>query len=198
MPVLGDPEGVCVATIEHLLAAFVGLGVDNAVVEIDGAEVPVMDGSARAFVAAIDEAGIVVQASPRRFLKIRRPIRVELGSAFAEFRPYDGCRFEVGISYDCPVIGAQSYGIDLPQDFPAEVAAPGPSAMSATWSGLGAGLRSALRWTIRLIDGCVVINPAGPLSGRVRPPQSSGRLGDMRLPAPRSRALPVLTRAATS
>ena len=87
--VLGDPQGVCVATVEHLLAAFIGLGIDNAIVEIDGAEVPVMDGSAGRFVEAIDAAGVVVQRQTRRFLKIRKPVRVELGAAYAEFRPYD-------------------------------------------------------------------------------------------------------------
>jgi UDP-3-O-[3-hydroxymyristoyl] N-acetylglucosamine deacetylase len=111
--VLGDPSGVCVATVEHLLAAFAGLGVDNALVEIDGAEVPVMDGSARAFVEAIDQAGTIMQSAPRRFLRILRPVRVELGSAHAEFRPYDGFRLEVSIDYDCRVIGRQSLGIDV-------------------------------------------------------------------------------------
>jgi UDP-3-O-[3-hydroxymyristoyl] N-acetylglucosamine deacetylase len=116
--VLGDPQGVCVATVEHLLAAFIGLGIDNAIVEIDGAEVPVMDGSAGRFVEAIDAAGVVVQRQTRRFLKIRKPVRVELGAAYAEFRPYDGCRFEVGIAFDCPVIGTQAIGVELtPKNF---------------------------------------------------------------------------------
>ena len=162
--VLGDPDGVCVATIEHLLAAFVGLGVDNAIVEIDGAEVPVMDGSARAFVEAIDQAGMVVQASPRRFLKIRKPVRVELGSAYAEFQPHDGCRFEVGISYDCPVIGAQSYAIDLtPKTFRAEVAGARTFGyvrdVERLWAS-GFALGSSLDNSV-VIDGGSVINPGG-------------------------------------
>ena len=98
---LGDPRGVFVATVEHLLAALVGLGIDNATIEIDGPEVPVMDGSAEAFVDAIDRAGIVVQNAPKRFLRIRSRCASTSGAAFAEFRPYDGCRFEVGIAYDC-------------------------------------------------------------------------------------------------
>ena len=85
---LGDPRGVFVATVEHLLAALVGLGIDNATIEIDGAEVPVMDGSAEAFVDAIDRVGILVQNAPKRYLRIEKPVRVELGSAFGEFRPY--------------------------------------------------------------------------------------------------------------
>ena len=85
--VLGDPRGVFVATVEHLLAALVGLGIDNATIEIDGAEVPVMDGSAEAFVDAIDRAGILVQNAPKRYLRIKKPVRVNLGTAFGEFRP---------------------------------------------------------------------------------------------------------------
>jgi UDP-3-O-[3-hydroxymyristoyl] N-acetylglucosamine deacetylase len=121
--VLGDPGGLCVATVEHLLAALFGLGVDNATIEIDGPEVPVMDGSAEAFVDAIEQAGTVAQRAAKRFIKIRRPVRVNLGSAYAEFRPYEGCRFEIGISYDCPVIGDQAIALDLtPQSFRKEVA----------------------------------------------------------------------------
>ncbi len=121
--VLGDPGGVCIATVEHLLAALIGVGIDNATVEIDGPEVPVMDGSAGSFVEAIDRAGILVQRPPKRVLRIRKPVRVEAGTAFAEFRPHEGCRFEVGIAYDCPVIGSQSIGIDLtPASFRREIA----------------------------------------------------------------------------
>jgi UDP-3-O-[3-hydroxymyristoyl] N-acetylglucosamine deacetylase len=111
--VLGDPQGVCVATVEHLLAALVGLGIDNATVEIDGPEVPVMDGSAGRFVDAIDQGGIVVQRQAKRFLKIRKPVYVELGAAYAEFRPYDGCRLDVAIAFDCPVIGNQAIAVEL-------------------------------------------------------------------------------------
>jgi UDP-3-O-[3-hydroxymyristoyl] N-acetylglucosamine deacetylase len=111
--VLGDPNGTSVATVEHLLSAFVGLGVDNALVEIDGPEVPVLDGSAKPFVEAIDRAGLQRQKAARRFIRIRKAVRVEMGDAYAEFRPHDGCRFEVGISYKCPVIGDQAFGIEV-------------------------------------------------------------------------------------
>lgn len=121
--VLGDPGGLCVGTVEHLLAAFAGLGIDNALVEIDGPEVPVMDGSAEPFADAIDQAGIVVQRAARRCLRIRRPVRVEIGASFAEFRPYGGCRFEIGIAYESPVIGEQAIGLDLtPDSFRKDVA----------------------------------------------------------------------------
>ena len=111
--VLGDPAGICVSTVEHLLAALVGTGVDNAIVEIDGAEVPVMDGSAIAFVDAIERAGLETQSVPRRFIKVRKPVHVELGSAFAEFRPYEGARFEIAIDYECAVVGRQAIAFDL-------------------------------------------------------------------------------------
>ena len=162
--VLGDPEGVCVATIEHLLGAFMGLGVDNAVVEIHGPEVPVMDGSARSFVEAIDEAGLVVQASPKRFIRIRKPVRVRIGSAYAEFQPYDGCRFEVAIDYDCPVIGKQSYAVDLtPKAFRTEIAGARTFGyvkdVERLWAA-GFALGSSLENSVA-IDGGSVLNPDG-------------------------------------
>ena len=121
--VLGEPDGVYVATVEHLLAALSGLGIDNCQIEIDGSEVPVMDGSARAFVEAVDQVGIVTQSVPRRVLRIDRPVRVENGSAYAEFLPYDGLRFEVSIDYDCPVIGCQAFALDLtPERFRQDIA----------------------------------------------------------------------------
>jgi UDP-3-O-[3-hydroxymyristoyl] N-acetylglucosamine deacetylase len=162
--VLGDPRGMCVSTVEHLLAAFFALGVDNAVVEIDGPEVPVMDGSAAAFAEAIDRAGIVVQRAPKRYIRIRKPVRVTMGSAFAEFRPYEGCRFEVGISYDCPVIGEQAIGIDLtPETFRKEIARARTFGyikdVERLWFA-GFALGSSLDNTLVVGDGAVV-NPEG-------------------------------------
>lgn len=121
--VLGDPRGACVATVEHLLGALAGLGIDNALIEIDGPEVPVMDGSARVFVDAIDQVGLVAQNAPRRFIRVDRPVRVDMGSAFAEFRPHDRARLEISIDYDCAVVGRQAIAIDLtPKAFRKEVA----------------------------------------------------------------------------
>jgi UDP-3-O-[3-hydroxymyristoyl] N-acetylglucosamine deacetylase len=111
--VLGDPNGAYVATVEHLLAALSALGVDNALIEIDGPEVPVMDGSAAAFVEAIDSAGLMVQSAGRRFIKVVKPVRVEMGDAFAEFRPHDGRRLEIEIDFACGVIGRQVLAVDL-------------------------------------------------------------------------------------
>src|SRR6185437_8584958 len=72
--VLGDREGPVVSTAEHVLAALRGMGIDNATIEIDGPEVPIMDGSAAAFVAAIDQAGLLTQSAPRRFIEVVKPV----------------------------------------------------------------------------------------------------------------------------
>ena len=79
--VIGDKTGASVATIEHLMAAFAGLNVDNALVEIDGPELPIMDGSAAQFVDAINSVGLITQARRRRYLKILKPVRIENGRA---------------------------------------------------------------------------------------------------------------------
>ena len=77
-------SGASVATVEHLLAALAGLRIDNVLVEIDGPETPIMDGSAAEFVAAIDSVGVVQQSRPRRSIRIVKPLRVEFGDAYAE------------------------------------------------------------------------------------------------------------------
>src|SRR5258708_34060338 len=88
--VIGDDDtGPCVSTIEHVMATLCGLGVHNAIIEIDGAEAPIMDGSAAAFVEAIDQAGIVALSEPRRYTKVLKTIRVEKGDAFRQLTPYD-------------------------------------------------------------------------------------------------------------
>jgi UDP-3-O-[3-hydroxymyristoyl] N-acetylglucosamine deacetylase len=103
-----------VATVEHIVAALRGLGVDNCLVEVDGPEVPIMDGSAAAFVEAIDRAGIVQLGVSRRYLKILKPVRVEQGRAFAELRPAEkGFRLDVEIDFKSEAIGRQRKILDL-------------------------------------------------------------------------------------
>ena len=121
--VLGDREGPLVSTAEHVLAALRGMGVDNAIIEVDGPEVPIMDGSAAAFVAAIDQAGIVTQSAARRFIQVLKPVQVAIGDSFGELRPHTGgFRAEVEIDFANPVIGRQSYSIDLsPESFRREI-----------------------------------------------------------------------------
>jgi len=122
--VLGDREGPLVSTAEHVLAALRGMGVDNATIEIDGAEVPIMDGSAAAFVAAIDQAGIVTQPAVRRFIQVLKPVQVKIGDATGELRPFaGGFRAEVEIDFTNKVIGHQTFSFDLsPEGFRREVA----------------------------------------------------------------------------
>lgn len=122
--VLGDREGPIVSTAEHVLAALRGMGIDNATIEVDGPEVPIMDGSAAAFVAAIDQAGVVEQGARRRFIQVLKPVQVAIGDSFGEIRPHAaGFRAEVEISFANPVIGRQSYVLDLnPESFRRDIA----------------------------------------------------------------------------
>lgn len=122
--VLGDASGPVVSTIEHVMAALCGLGVDNCIVELDGSEAPIMDGSAAPFVAAIDSVGIQTLSATRRYFKILKPIRVSKGDAYGEFRPYDrGFRVEVEIDFDHSLIGRQYLAMDVePFSFRREVA----------------------------------------------------------------------------
>lgn len=111
--VLSDGNGASVATVEHLLAALRGLGVDNALIEIDNGEVPIMDGSAEPFVDAIDEVGLMELDTPRRFIKVLKPVRVQDGHAWGELAPHQGFHLDVGIEFDTPLIGSQRIRIDV-------------------------------------------------------------------------------------
>jgi UDP-3-O-[3-hydroxymyristoyl] N-acetylglucosamine deacetylase len=112
--VLGDSAGPLVSTAEHVLAAIRGLGVDNVVIELDGPEAPILDGSAAPFVDAIDQVGIVSQSAPRRFIQILKPVRVAKDDALGELRPHArGFRIEAEIAFDHPLIGTQSFVTDI-------------------------------------------------------------------------------------
>jgi UDP-3-O-[3-hydroxymyristoyl] N-acetylglucosamine deacetylase len=122
--VLGDASGPLCSTAEHLLAALRGLNVDNVVVEIDGPEVPIMDGSASAFVDALDQVGLTMRAVPRRFIEVIKPMQVKKGASFGELRPYEhGFRVEAEIDFDHPLIGNQALSVDIePKTFRRELA----------------------------------------------------------------------------
>lgn len=121
--VLASAEGASVATVEHLLAALRGLGVDNVDIELDGGEIPIMDGSAAPFVDAIDEVGIRELPETRRYIRVLRPVRVEEGGMFAEITPYNGFKVDVEIDFDSPVIGHQRMTVDVtPHSFRYELA----------------------------------------------------------------------------
>ncbi len=120
--VLGDGNGASVATVEHVLAALRGLGVDNALIEIDSVEVPIMDGSAAPFVEAIDEVGLTELDAPRRFLKVLKPICVEDGGAVGELVPHNGFHLDVEIDYETKLIGKQKLEMDVnPGSFRREI-----------------------------------------------------------------------------
>ena len=92
-----------VSTVEHLLSAFAGLGIDNAIVEVSAPEVPIMDGSAGPFVFLLQSAGLEEQGVPKRFVRIRRVVRVEDGDKWAEFRPFDGFKVNFELEFNHPV-----------------------------------------------------------------------------------------------
>ncbi|MEL6375081.1 MAG: UDP-3-O-acyl-N-acetylglucosamine deacetylase, partial [Pseudomonadota bacterium] len=114
--VLGDDEGTQIGTVEHLLAALSGLGIDNCYVEVDSHEVPIMDGSSAAFVEAIDAVGLRDLAAPRRFIKILKPVRVDDGDCWGELAPHNGFKLDVEIDFDTDVIGRQRLTLDMAPD----------------------------------------------------------------------------------
>jgi UDP-3-O-[3-hydroxymyristoyl] N-acetylglucosamine deacetylase len=101
-------DGVKVSTIEHLLSALAGLGIDNAVVELSAGEVPIMDGSAGPFVFLIQSAGIEEQNAPKKFVRIKKSVKVEDGGKWARFDPYDGFKVNFEIEFDHPVFKRRS------------------------------------------------------------------------------------------
>lgn len=101
------------STIEHLMAAFVGLGIDNAEVEVDAPELPIMDGSAAPFVFLIQSAGMVAQGVPKKFLVMREPVRVGDDEAYAELQPYDGFALKYTLDYDHPVFSLHDHTAEV-------------------------------------------------------------------------------------
>jgi len=92
-----------VSTVEHLLSAFAGLGIDNARIELNAPEVPIMDGSAGPFVFLLQSAGIEEQPVPKRFTRVKRTVRVEDGDKWAQFDPYEGFKVNFEIEFDHPI-----------------------------------------------------------------------------------------------
>ena len=114
--VLGDPAKDGISTVEHLMAALFGMGVDNVIVEIDGPEMPIMDGSSAVFVDAIEQAGLAKLDRGRRYLKIKKPVRVDNGSAWCELHPHDGTKFDITIDFEATVIGRQQFVAEMTPD----------------------------------------------------------------------------------
>jgi UDP-3-O-[3-hydroxymyristoyl] N-acetylglucosamine deacetylase len=163
--VLGDESGPLISTAEHVLSALVGLGVDNAVVEVDGPEAPIMDGSAAPFVEAIDLVGLQAQNLPRRCLKVLKPVRVALGGAFGEIRPNPrGFRIEAEVEFDHVMIGRQSLAIDVrPETYRRDIARARTFGfmrdVASLWSS-GYALGASLENTLVVSDNRI-LNPEG-------------------------------------
>lgn len=116
-------DGVSVRTVEHLMAALAGLNVDNATVEMDGPEVPAMDGSALPFVALIRRGGLRRQLAARTLLRVRRPIAVDLGDRSIRILPAEGLSIEYRMRFDHPALGAQAVTVGInPEAFVRELA----------------------------------------------------------------------------
>lgn len=111
-------NGVRVATIEHLMSAFAGLGIDNACVEMNGSEVPIMDGSAGTFIFLLQSAGIVEQSAAKKFIRIKKPVEVVQGDKWVKFEPYNGYKLTFTIDFSHPVFAdtRQHVAIELDEN----------------------------------------------------------------------------------
>ena len=165
--VLGHPDRreLRVSTVEHILAALAGCALHNVLVEIDGPEVPILDGSAASFIFLIDCAGVAEQAACVNRIEILRTVRVENGLAYAELRPsVFGFDMAMSIAFDAPVIGAQALTLRLsPSSFRAELAcsrtftlASEVDALRAAGLALGGSLDNAI-----VVDGDDILNVGG-------------------------------------
>jgi UDP-3-O-[3-hydroxymyristoyl] N-acetylglucosamine deacetylase len=162
--VIGNAAGVTVATIEHLMAALVMLGVDNAVVELDGPEMPIMDGSSLPFIRVLDRAGLRMQDAPRRYIEILEPVEVIDGDKRAALRPADGFEVFFEICFPTPVIGTQAIDMAMhEQAFRAELAdcrtfgfLQEVEALRSMGLARGGNLENVV-----VIDGDRVLNPEG-------------------------------------
>lgn len=161
---LVNADGAWVSTVEHLMAALAGCGVHNAMIEIDGPEVPILDGSSAPFVRGILTRGIQPQAAPVRALDILKPVRVEAGEASAALLPADRLAIEFHIDFDAPAIGRQSKSLDMANGaFARELSdcrtfcrLADVKAMQANGLGLGGSLDNAV-----VVDGDEVLTPGG-------------------------------------
>jgi len=159
-----NDAGVSVATVEHFLAACAGLGVDNVRAELDGPELPILDGSSRPFVALLERAGLAHQARPKRVLKMLKPVEVRQGVKFARLSPGADFTMRIAIDFPTKAIGRQAISFTM---------APGAFAREIAWArtfgfahqaeqlyAMGKGLGASIDNTV-VIDNDVVINPGG-------------------------------------
>ncbi len=162
--VLGNEHGVTIGTVEHLLAAIRGSGIDNLTIELDGDEVPILDGSSAPMIDIIKQTGVVSQRLPRYAIFIERPISVRQGERFALLEPSVVPRMTVEIEFDNPAIGAQSLSVDLVDDLFEQEIAPARTfgfasdlkQLRAQGLALGGSMQNAV-----LVDGDRVVNEEG-------------------------------------
>jgi UDP-3-O-[3-hydroxymyristoyl] N-acetylglucosamine deacetylase len=161
---LTNGAGVSVATVEHFLAACAGLGVDNLVAEMDGQEMPILDGTSSPFVAMIEEAGLTPQPKPRRVLKILKTTEVRDGVKFARLSPGEGFSIRATIDFPSKAIGRQEIAFDMtPGAFAREIAwartfgfAHELQKLRSMGKALGGSLENAVG-----VDGDTILNPEG-------------------------------------
>jgi UDP-3-O-[3-hydroxymyristoyl] N-acetylglucosamine deacetylase len=161
---IANGAGASVATVEHLMSAFAGLGVDDAIVEIDGPETPAMDGSAAPFVDLIRQAGLKETAAPLRVIRILKPVSIEMQGRTATFLPSIKPAIDVEISFPHPSVGRQRYAFDISDEiFSKDVASARTfgfrkdvEAMHAAGLALGGSMDNAV-----VIDDSGVANPEG-------------------------------------
>jgi UDP-3-O-[3-hydroxymyristoyl] N-acetylglucosamine deacetylase len=157
---LGNEDGVTVMTVEHLLAAISGLGVDNVDVHMSGPEVPILDGSSRDFVEAIDSVGVVAQAAARTYIRVTRPVRLQIGESVAEFEPAGRRTIATDIEFAHRDIGSQSITFSVDDGaFRSEIAAArtfGFLAQAEQLRAVGYGLGASLDNTIVLGDDGII------------------------------------------
>src|SRR3981189_2323442 len=108
-----EKNGARVSTVEHLMSAFAGLGIDNAFVDVSAEEVPIMDGSAGTFVFLLQSAGMVEQAAPKKYLRILKTVQVEQGDKVARLEPFNGFKVGFAIEFAHPVFEATTKQVDI-------------------------------------------------------------------------------------
>ena len=162
--VIGNEDAITVMMVEHLLAALSGLGIDNVDVHINGPEVPILDGSARCYVDAIQEAGVVSLKENRKFIRVLRPVRVQIGDTIAEFTPGEGSFVETRIDFLHPLIGRQEFAFEIGNgEFATQVAAArtfGFYADAKKMREQGYGLGASLDNTV-VLDSTRILNVGG-------------------------------------
>ncbi len=159
-------DGASISTVEHLMSALAGLGVDNLHVDVAGPEIPIMDGSAGPFVFLLQSAGIVEQEPPKRYLRILQPVEVKDGDKWARFEPYNGFKLDFTIDFPHPMFGSENRNVVIDfalHSYVKEVARARTfgfmqevEAMRAAGLGLGGSLQNAI-----VLDEYRVLNSEG-------------------------------------